>query len=359
MSRFERLDSYLQREELAAVWFARPNSFAWLTGGNNLVSRSAAVGEAAAGYDGEELIVVTNNIEAPRLREEELPETARIETFDWYEGSLAGAVADVSSRPAAADFDVPGFDDVDASPLRQPLTESDVAAVRELSADTAEAVESVSRELVAGDTEQAVAARLQSELQRRGCDAPVVLVGGSGRARQFRHLPPSESELGEYVLVSVVARRGGMHVSTTRTVAFDPPSWLAERHEAAMRVETAALAASQRIGRRGGSAGEVFEAVQAAYADEGYDGEWQAHHQGGAAGFDGREWVATPDLDVTVRLPMPFAWNPTVQGAKSEGTVLVTADHSEPLTVTGDWPTETVTGPDGQFELPRNAILER
>ena len=33
MSLTARLDAYLERHVLAAVWFARPNNFAWVTGG--------------------------------------------------------------------------------------------------------------------------------------------------------------------------------------------------------------------------------------------------------------------------------------------------------------------------------------
>src|SRR6056297_2387814 len=73
--RRERLAAVLDEMELDAVWFGRPNSFAWLTGGSNVVDRDADVGVAAAGYtraDG--FVVVTNNIEAERLATEEVPE---------------------------------------------------------------------------------------------------------------------------------------------------------------------------------------------------------------------------------------------------------------------------------------------
>src|SRR6056297_1412642 len=73
--RRERLADVLDAVELDAVWFGRPNSFAWLTGGSNVVDRDADVGVAAAGYtrsDG--FVAVTNNIEAERLANEELPE---------------------------------------------------------------------------------------------------------------------------------------------------------------------------------------------------------------------------------------------------------------------------------------------
>ena len=62
MDRTDRLDAYLAERDLAAVWFARPNSFAWLTGGDNVVSAASEAGVAAAGYDGDRVTVVTDNL---------------------------------------------------------------------------------------------------------------------------------------------------------------------------------------------------------------------------------------------------------------------------------------------------------
>ena len=69
-------------------------------------------------------------------------------------------------------------------------------------------------------------------------------------------------------------------------------------------------------------------------------------------------WIATPDHDTPVEAPMAHAWNPTVQGAKSEDTALVTADNIEVLTATDRWPTTTVSAVDRELELERPAILE-
>jgi len=355
-----RLDEFLETNDLASVWFARPNSFAWIIGGNNIVDRDADTGVAAAGYDGDELVVVTNTIEANRLRDEELPEDVSVIEEPWYEADLGEAVAQHAETPAAADFEVPaeGFERVDPTALRQPLTEPEVEAYRGLGRDTAGAVEQVARELQPGDTEHEAAAALRIALSTRGIDAPVVLVGGSERAQRYRHYTPRRDELGAYALLSVTARRDGLYTSCTRTVAFDAPSWLEDRHEAAARVETTALASTAEHGQTGGTAGDVFADIQAAYDAVGHDGEWQHHHQGGAAGFDGREWIATPDSEQPVRLPMAYAWNPTVQGAKSEDTVLVTEDGFEVLTETGSWPTETVEAVEYDRSLDRHWILE-
>ncbi|MFD1645876.1 M24 family metallopeptidase [Haloarchaeobius litoreus] len=337
-TKLARLDAFLDERGLESVWFARPNSFAWLVGGDNVVDRAGDIGVAAVGYDGTGLRVVTNDIEADRLADEEL-DGVPVESFPWHAGDLAAAVADRAATPAAADFDVPGFAAVDASALRQPLTAADVERYRELGSDVAAAVEAVCRDCSRSDTERAVAGRLRGELAARGVDSPVVLVGGERRAQSYRHYTPTDASLDGYALVSVTATRGGLAASCTRTVAFDEPDWLAERHDAAARVETTALAATQAVGRDGGTAGDVFAEIRAAYDAVGYPDEWRNHHQGGAAGFAGREWIATPESEARVHLPQGYAWNPTVRGAKSEDTVLVTADGFEVLTRTDDWPT--------------------
>ncbi|SHH50451.1 M24 family metallopeptidase [Halobaculum gomorrense] len=358
--REERLERFLAEEGYEAVWFARPNAFAWLTGGDNWVDASADMGDAAAGYLGDgEWTVVTNNIEAERLTAEELPAelSMSVAADDWYESSLGQSVAARSPTPAAADFDVPRLESVDPTRLRLRLGEDDLAAYRDLGREVALAVETVCRELQPEDTEHEVAAGLRISLAGRNIDAPVVLVGGGERAPEYRHPTPTDAALGEYALVIVTARRGGLHASCTRTVAFDPPEWLAERHRAAQRVETRALAATREAaGRDDGTAGDVFAAIREAYAEEGYDGEWREHHQGGATGYAGREWFAAPDSDAPVASEAAYAWNPTVRGAKSEDTAYVTDDAVEVLTDSGRWPTETVEA-DG-LALQRPAILE-
>ena len=356
--RVERLDSLLAAQSLSAVWFAEPNSFAWLTGGNNVVDRTAATGVAAAGYDGERITVVTNNIERDRLQAEEVPESVAVESYDWYESTLAEAVRETSPTPATADFDVPGFDDISGHDLRQPLVEADIERYRTLGEAVAEAVEAVCRAVTPETTEREAAADLRGRLARQGIETPVALVGGRQRAPRYRHLTPTQAPIGGYAIVSVTAQRGGLFASCTRTVAFDPPAWLERRHEVATRVEATALAATRTVGNEGEQAAAVFEQIQDAYEELGWAGEWRNHHQGGAAGFAGREWIATPDSEAQVRLPMAYAWNPTVEGAKSEDTVLVTASGYETLTE-GEWPTETVDaiGFDEQFQRP--AVLDR
>ncbi len=359
MTLTDRLDSYLDERDLAAVWFARPASFAWLTGGDNVVDRAGDHGVAAVGYDGSETTVVTDDIEGERIAAEELPRVdAAVETFPWHERSLAEAVAERSPEPAAADFDVSGFEPVaDPAALRQPLTDGQIERYDELAGEAAAALEDVLRETGPADTELSVAASIRGAIEGLDAATPVVLVGGGERAPAYRHYTPTRTELGDYALASVTVERAGLHVSCTRTVAFDPPEWLDGRTGAAARVEASALAATRRAARAGGTAGDVFAAIREAYDAVGWAGEWRNHHQGGAAGFAGREWIGTPDHPAPVSAPMAYAWNPTVQGAKSEDTHLVTAESVETLSTTGEWPTRTVESVDGELTFDRPAPL--
>jgi Xaa-Pro aminopeptidase len=346
----DRLDSYLAETGCEGVWFARPANFAWLTGASNVVDREAGVGVAAAGYDGSLRVLASNN-EAARFVEEEINEVP-VESFPWHEHSLVEAVAERSKRPFEADFDVPGAERVPATRLRTPLTETDIERYRSLGTETATALESVCRTIHKSDAERTVAARLRERLFARGIDTPVLLVGGEKRAPAYRHFPPTNAEIGGYGLLSVTAQRDGLHASATRTVALDPPEWLETRHEAAMRVEAVALAATKRLAGEG-TAGDVFQAIRDAYAAVGHPDEWKRHHQGGATGFAGREWTATPEGTTPLQAPMAYAWNPTVAGAKSEDTVLVD-EGCETLTTTGEWPVREVTV--GGETLLRHAI---
>lgn len=360
-----RLTALLAAENAEEVWLGRPDSFAWATGGgDSRVSRATAVGEAAVGYHADDgWTVLTNEIEAERLAAEQLPPALSMSvTADpWHETDLAGAVAARAGDDALADFPVSGVTEIDPTRLRLRLSAADCARYRRLGGEVAAAVERVCRRLQPEDTEREVASALRVGLSGRGIDTPVVLVGGGERAQAYRHPTPTTERLGSYALVAVTARRGGLYVSLTRTVAFDPPDWLHDRHDAARRVETTALAATRRVATHResataatepGRAGAVFDAIRSAYADAGHEDEWRHHHQGGATGYAGREWIATPDSDAPVVSPAAYAWNPTVRGAKSEDTVLVDEGRVEPVTTTGEWPTTTVTVDGLSLERP-------
>jgi Xaa-Pro aminopeptidase len=117
-------------------------------------------------------------------------------------------------------------------------------------------------------------------------------------------------------------------------------------------VDRAYLAASQA----GATLGEAFRAGEQAYTAAGYYGDWEEHHQGGITGYAGREVFATEDSDTTIDSGTVLAWNPTVPGAKSEDTVLLSGGGHELLTrnPAPAWPWLDETGDEAL--LPRAGI---
>ena len=348
-----RLDRVLEEADLAAVWLAHADDFGWLLGGDNLVNHRNPDGVAAVGYDGDGLTVLTTNIEAPRLREEEVPVDVTVEAFPWHDSSLEAEIAARTDGPYGADVPLANAAELDPTTFRMPLTSRDVERSRALGRDVAAGLEAACLTADPTDAERDVAAMTAAELRRRGIQAPVALVGGERRAPVHRHFTPTDEPIGGYALVSVSATRGGLWVSATRTIAFDPPEWLAERTERAQQVDAAVIRATETAS----TAGEAFAAIQDAYAAVGEPDEWREHHQGGASGYAGREWIATPDHPGTVHRPQTYAWNPTIRGAKSEDTVLVTDDGVELLTTTGEWPTVGVEPAGGGEPLDRHDVL--
>ncbi len=78
------------------------------------------------------------------------------------------------------------------------------------------------------------------------------------------------------------------------------------------------------------------------------------HHQGRLTGYDGREIFGTPASQYRLQHNQVLTWNPSITGAKSEDTVLLSENGPEVLTRSGSWPELEVELPVGR--LRRSAI---
>jgi antitoxin VapB len=96
----------------------------------------------------------------------------------------------------------------------------------------------------------------------------------------------------------------------------------------------------------------IFDQAAQAYARSGYPDEWQKHYQGGAAGYESREYESTPDSPEIVLPDMAFAWNPSITGVKSEDTFLLTGEGREFITATGEWPQVEISLAGEVFQRP-------
>jgi len=344
---------------LDALLLRRISSFAWYTGGAaSYVNTATDFGAASLLLTPQSNYLLTNNIEATRLKKEEkLPEQGfQLVAPFWYEGG--DPVAELTrGLQLGSDSSYPGATDLSAeiARLRARLTPEEGARFRQLGQLCAEAMNGAIRQVRPGQSEYEIAARLAQETLARGVLPIVNLIATDQRIFDFRHPLPTDKKLERYAMLVLCGRKWGLVCSITRLVHFGPlPDELRRKQEACARVDATFIAGT----RPGARVADVFLSGVAAYDENGYPDEWRLHHQGGSAGYEPREHVATFESEETIYEGQAFAWNPSITGVKLEDTILVSAQGqgNEILTAIQGWPmieAEVL----GQT-IPRPAILE-
>ncbi|MGH3255277.1 MAG: M24 family metallopeptidase [Streptosporangiaceae bacterium] len=329
-----RVRGWLDESGYGAALFTSQPSVAWVTAGlEDRVCRNEEPGLVWALVTGTGAFLITTSIELPRLAAEEDCTELEPHAVPWYSpGGLA----------LAADRLAGGLKLAEApAALRMLLTAAEQDRLAALGADCARALEGVLRGWQPIERECDLAARIAGALEERLIFPSVLLVGGAERRRAFRHPVPTTAITGRDALAVVTGVRGGLNVSCSRTVSAGAPDpELAARHLAACSVEAALIHATVP----GRSWEEALAAGQAAYRDAGFDGEWREHVQGGYLSREFGVVPGRPDAAGLITVGSAFAWNPTVRGAKSEDTFVVSGDGpAVAISNTPDWP--TVAGP--------------
>lgn len=324
-----RLLAVLDAAGAEAVALTGATTLGWyLDGARSHVSLAAdPVLAVRVSRDADEVLVTSN--ETARLVREELPGWLHVRERPWY------AVApDLDALPEAVVADA-------LLQARSPLLPVETGRFARLGVDAATALTDVLGAAEPTWTERRLAAEVARAVLERGADPLVVLVGGEARA-DLPHPLPTDGLLGRRVLVVLCARRHGLVVNLSRAVAFRALDAAArDVQDRVLAVEQAAFDALVP----GASLAEVLAVIVRAYAAQGLGADhWRGHHQGGVAGYAGRDPRATPDCSFRVAPGQAFAWNPWTPGGKVEDTVLLTDAGLEVLSADPRWPVTRVGG---------------
>lgn len=309
------------------------NHMSWLTGGRAFIGLASTGACATLIVTINHVYLVAENIEAQRLFNEQLGQNPQITVveYPWYcpderkkqmHQILKGKKVLTECEIADELFNA-----------RTVLSPSDIARYRKICKTTALQLEATCRTLKAGMTEYEVAGELSHRLWKNNLEPITLLIGFDERAVQNRHPVPVGAKLKNYALLAVCARQNGLIASATRLVSLTRDAVMMERQKAAGYVDAVLCANTVP----GSDLADVFEKGCKAYAEKGFDGEWKFHHQGGLTGFLPREQKAMHSAHHLIRKGEAYGWNPTVQGAKSENTILVTDNGFENLTYTGKY----------------------
>jgi len=355
-----RLRSALAARKLDGVLIGTERNLNWLTAGGKdnvvWVQREAPVKLLVTA---DKLYLIADNIEGPRVMTEELDGLGyEWVKYDWH-GSDKELVKqllrgkkigfDIPAPALAYDRD-PAKTAFDFTEVYYPITSGELKKYRWLGRKTSEVLEQVAQAVRPGMTERDVQYLLGRELWYWDIVPTVILSAVDDRFKTYRHPVVVGATLKRYAALNVCARRWGLVVSTTRMVHFgEPDPALAKAWAAGPQVNAAMWAAS----KPGNTLGDVVQAAQEGYRAIGYPEEWRLHHQGGMILTLERLDLVKPGDKTVIKPGMVLAWNPTVQGAKFEDTVVVKEDGTlENLTPAITWPTVSVQAGAHTYKVP-------
>jgi Xaa-Pro dipeptidase len=342
----DRLDDLMDQKGWSAVLFSRHENIAWATAGR--VEARVALGMETAvcslllTRQGRHCYIAPEN-EGPRLAAEEFAGLGfEPLLYPWTDNTTDELAHKAGGPEIGADTSIPGFYHHNFTPLRTPLLPAEVDRLRQVAAAVAESTVHVLKTFAPGITEDEMTARISADLLARHIAPTVLLMGTDERISRYKHAVPRAGVLKNYGMLNLCARQRGMVISITRFVHFGPvPGTLAANFEKSARINAELLRAT----RAGAISSDLYAVAAKGYAAAGVPDEITKHHQGGPCGYLERDWVATPDGTQKVDPIQAFAWNPSLQGAKAEDTVLLHNGEIEILTATPDLPViETTLG---------------
>jgi antitoxin VapB len=336
-----KIRGLLAEKGIDAVLISAHENIAWATAGvvdiRVGILRESGVASLLVTRDAGAFYLTTNN-EAPRLADEEFADLPFQPVVNpWYANDVRAAVAKiVAAGEVAGDMGQQGYKLLPLQSLRWQLVDDEIPRYRWLGQHAAQAAVDVLKQYRPGLSERKFQALLAERLIEEGILPSVYLTAVDSRVMRYRHAVPRVGVLDHLGMLSFCARRWGLTVAMTRFVEFGTSQpEMEERFAVAAQVNARLCHAT----REGATSDALFKAAGEAYTDLGYQGEERMHHQGGATGYFEREWIARPGGGEKVAPQQAFAWNPTVQGAKVEDTVLLRNGAIEILTETAGLPT--------------------
>lgn len=350
-TKIEMLKNFMNENKLDGMLFTQVRNFYWITAGkmNNQIVLNKDVGAASILITKEgKKYLICNGSESVRLMNEGMKDLGyELVQYNWYESNpikdvRADLLKSIINGNIGSDIDYPGTHNIanKFKPLRYSLLSTEIKRYKWLGEKTAMAVEDVCRKVKPGMDEFEIEAITSAELRARGIMPTVLLIAVDDRIYNYRHALPNGKKLEKYAMINVVAEKWGMPIAVTRFVYFgEMPKELVEKFEKSAIVNSY-FQENTKVGKK---MSDIFEKCKSWYAKVGYENEWQLHHQGGAIGYDDREYVIYPGNENVAQVNQAFAWNPTITGAKVEDTFILTENGIDVVTRTKDWPMLEVT----------------
>ena len=345
-AKLELIRQVLVTAEVVGVRFKGTDWFAWITAGaSNTVLLTAETGVAEVLVTAQDAWVLTDEIEAQRLQDEELPANFQLHVNPWAdsaaretfvrEATNGGKVC--SDRPIIAETALPDL----LINHKRVMMQGELERYRQIGRKASAAMTEVLSSAKPNWTEYQLAGAGAEALWAQGLHPALTLVAGERRLPLYRHATPSNEAISQSAMMVFCARGYGLYANLTRFVCFGKKDEYSQLHQHIREIEAQAL----NLCKPGVALNVVYQELKQAYEQHGYLQAIREHHQGGTCGYLAREIVANPNTCDTLTANMAVAWNPSLPGAKIEDTFVLLEDGKlENLTFDPNFPSVEIAG---------------
>lgn len=357
-----RIHNLLDELGLEGLVLSKQANFSWITaGGKNIVTICTEQGVASVLITRSGRYVITNTIEACRMRDEEKIEELGFEILsqEWYESHDAEIIAGIAGSldKVGTDMPIAGAQQISdkINPLRYSLTYNEICRYQYLGDTLSMSLEAFMETIKPGDTEYDIAGRLSAAIWKHNIDPVLFLISSDERAYKYRHGVPTGKKLENHLMISVNGRYKGLITTVTRFVHFGKPApELLKQYDDNTEIECRMIAAT----KPGVDEIVPYNVGIEAYEELGYGDMWKLHHQGGGQGYYNREYLISENMHRVTQMNQCYCYNPAISGTKTEDAFICT--ENGPLFITKPFTFPKVTKViDGiTFERPGMFIVD-
>ncbi|MGL5956358.1 MAG: M24 family metallopeptidase [Brevinema sp.] len=338
-----KIREYLTQYQFDGMLLGRRSSFAWFSGGESSMNFYTDMGLGFIWVTKDDAFVYCGNNEQARISHEIFNDKFPVKSFSWVEGPGPNLQKLIANKKVVSDFGLVNAteDFGNIKKLRYQLSPDQIKTATELSKRSAELLEQSLKELKVGMSEIHIQAEIRYLFEKEGIALPVLLIAGDENLNNYRHPLATAKTANERVMAVICSQYKGVMIAASRIRYFREENIQEKEYNSSVAKINAEMIAASRLGTHSSS---LWESMLKSYKTHKVEEEYLNHHQGGAIGFESREWILRPNLDETLLEHQLLAWNPTLRGTKSEETVIIAKESPKVLTITGDFPTLTHNG---------------
>ncbi len=349
----QRIRELLPTLGYQSLLITRRENFAWLSCGHKaVVSYISETSPVFLLITPEKKYAIGYSMDLPRTFEEELDgqgyEPISLSTFG--KSPLEKAI-ELADGKLAVDDCFPGLDNIEEQVLKihEPFTPEEMVRYDSVCKESAAIIKELAVWVKPGITERQMLARMWGMYLDQGFEGDCMFIVSDERIKRYRHGVPSDKPIEKHLIIAPAVSKAGLHVQISRIVHFgEPPADIRKRHDVVSAIQAAVLNMTKPGVRLASMRQKVFDL----FDQFGYPEEKHNHMHGGPTGYRNSYPERCADTEAVAIPNMAFTWYITVQGAKSEETVLLGKEGISIATDNHDWPMMDIDVDSNTIRLP-------